>query len=351
MRLGHHGREQVGDIVVALELQHLGIDQDQAAFARGEAIEQRKQDAVQPHRLARAGGAGHQQVRHGGKVGHDRLARDVLAQDDRQAALVRGIGFGRGTLLQRYGLPVGIGQLDAHHRLARNGGDARADRAHVAGDILRQPDHPAGLHPRRGLQLVHGDHRAGAYGGDLSLDVEIVEHVFQQAGIALQRQLVELGRGGRRRVGQQVEAGQLIFVEQVLLARGAGELRRLGRPGGIGDLGRAPGGIFGGGRRAGLGLRLLALRHEGQRRAAGQCGRALEQVGQSEQLRPVDREDAAHQHRPARQAGQREGKDGPALLGFGQAPGQRLNRALAQQAGDAAQRRRKTAAGRGEAQR
>ncbi len=183
------------NIVVALQLQHLGIDQDQAAFFGREAVEQRQQDAVEADRFTRTGGTRDQQMRHGGKIGDDRFAGDILAQNDRQAALGIGkIGAG-GQFLQHDHLAVGIGQFDAHHGLARNGRDARADRAHIAGDIFGQADDAAGLDAGRRFQFVHGDDRAGANGGDLALHVEIVEHGFEQAGVALQRHLVELGRG------------------------------------------------------------------------------------------------------------------------------------------------------------
>src|SRR3546814_6950845 len=70
--------------VLFRSFEHLGIDQDQPAFGGREAIEQAQEDAVEPHRLARARGPRHQQMRHRGKIDHHRLARNVLAEDDRQ---------------------------------------------------------------------------------------------------------------------------------------------------------------------------------------------------------------------------------------------------------------------------
>ena len=50
------------------------------------------------------------------------------------------------------------------------------------------------LMPRRGLELVHRHDRAGPDLDDLALDVEIVEHAFEQPRIALQRGLVDRPR-------------------------------------------------------------------------------------------------------------------------------------------------------------
>ena len=52
VRLGNDLGEQMRDVVVALQLQHLRIDQDQAAFSGREAIKQRQQDCIEANRLA-----------------------------------------------------------------------------------------------------------------------------------------------------------------------------------------------------------------------------------------------------------------------------------------------------------
>ena len=110
---------------------------------------------------------------------------------------------------------VGVGQLDAHH--ASCPGSAR--RAREIALMLRamssaRPITRLALMPGRGLELVHRHHRAGAHRGDLALDVEVVEHVLEQARVALERELVELG--AVRPAGlEQVEARQLVAVTQI----------------------------------------------------------------------------------------------------------------------------------------
>jgi hypothetical protein len=70
----------VRDAVVDAEFQHLRVDHDEAALIRRQAIEDRQDHGVDADRLARAGGAGDQQVGHLGQVGDVGLAADGLAQ-------------------------------------------------------------------------------------------------------------------------------------------------------------------------------------------------------------------------------------------------------------------------------
>jgi hypothetical protein len=56
-----------------------------------------------PTELARAGGAGHQQVRHPCQVGHHRVAGDVLAQRHGQRGSALGIDLQAEDLGQPYG--------------------------------------------------------------------------------------------------------------------------------------------------------------------------------------------------------------------------------------------------------
>ena len=64
LHVGDDRREQVRDALVDRQLEHLRVDQDQAHVARLGLVEQRQDHRVDADRLARAGGAGDQQVRH-----------------------------------------------------------------------------------------------------------------------------------------------------------------------------------------------------------------------------------------------------------------------------------------------
>ena len=82
LRVGDRLGEQVRQTVVLAHLDLLGVDEDQPHLVGRRAHQQRRDDAVDAARLARAGGPGDQQVRRGGQVEEHRLAGDVLADGD-----------------------------------------------------------------------------------------------------------------------------------------------------------------------------------------------------------------------------------------------------------------------------
>ena len=111
---------------------------------------------------------------------------------------------------QAHRLALRIGQLDADHAAPGDGRDARRQRRHVAGDVVGKLDHPAGLDAAGRLQLVHGDDRAGADLDDVAADVEVLEHAFEQARVALEPGAVDLRSAllrRRRRAGRASAAG------------------------------------------------------------------------------------------------------------------------------------------------
>jgi len=63
------------------------LDHDHAALLGRHLVEQREDECVDTHRLARAGGAGDEQVGHARQVGNDRLTANGLAQANGQLAL------------------------------------------------------------------------------------------------------------------------------------------------------------------------------------------------------------------------------------------------------------------------
>ena len=220
LHVGDHRRQQVGDAVVDGQLQHLGIDEDQAHLLGAGVVEDGQQHGVERHRLAGAGGAGHQQVRHACQVGHHRLAADVLAQ---------GQGQGRGRLLegaraqhlrQPHRLAHLVGHLQADGGAARNHlHHAHADGRQGAGQVLGQVGDLAHLHPRRRLQLEAGDHGARVHRHHFDADAEVGQLELHLARHGLQRlvgQAVGVGLGlvqqGQRRqlaVGLDLEQGHL----------------------------------------------------------------------------------------------------------------------------------------------
>ena len=233
LRLGDDRRQQMRNVVVDRQLQHLGVDHDEAAFLRRQAVEQRQDHRVQRDRLARARGAGDQQVRHARQVDDLRHAADVLAQDQRQLAAGPLEALGAHELPQVDRLALVVGQLDADHVGARDHGDADRDRAHRPGDVVGQPDHAAGLGARGRRQLVAGHHRAGPDLDDLAAHPEVLQHRLQEPGVLLQG--VAVHRPVARvfgRVGQQAQRRGLVVARagegETLLVRLLRTLARLG---------------------------------------------------------------------------------------------------------------------------
>ena len=123
LHVGDHWGEQMRDPLVDGELKHLGVDEDEPNAVGWRVIQKRQQHGIDAHRLARARGARHQQVRHLCKVHHSRPARDVFAQGERQACATFLKGPGSDDLRETHGLASGVGQLQPHEVLARDGLD------------------------------------------------------------------------------------------------------------------------------------------------------------------------------------------------------------------------------------
>ena len=162
LHVDNHGVHQVRDPLVLRELDLLGIDQDQLHLVGPPGHQDRQDHRVQADRLAGAGPAGHQKVGHFGQVVHERHALGVLAQEQRDAAVVESPVHPRDDIAQPDHVAVVVGHLDADRRLARDrcddpdARDRQGDRQVVGqADDLR--DAQAGLE----LDLELGDDRPG----------------------------------------------------------------------------------------------------------------------------------------------------------------------------------------------
>ncbi len=202
LHVGDHGGQQVRDAFVDAQLEHLRVDEDHAHVARLGLVQQAQDHRVDADRLARAGGAGHQAVRHLRQIGDHRRADDVLAEAERE--LRRGVVVGRRAedLGQANDLPLRVRQLERHRRAPGDRLD-HADRhqAERAREVLRQVDDLRALHAGRGLDLVARDHRARRRGDDAHVDTEVLQLLLDQARRHLQRlgrDRLDLGRAPHR---------------------------------------------------------------------------------------------------------------------------------------------------------
>ena len=203
-RIDYHRHEQMRDVLVDRQFEHLGIDQDEAHVVGGRVEENRRDHRVDRHRLAGPGRARDQQMRHHREIGRHRTSRNILAERDRELAASGRELFGLHDLAQINLLALAIGNLDSDHRLARHRGlDSHGGCAQRHREIVGQVHDLAHLDSRAGLELVHRDHRPRLDLDHAPLDTEIVELLLQHARAALERGLVDVRMFGRRHIEQR----------------------------------------------------------------------------------------------------------------------------------------------------
>ena len=196
------------DAVIDRQFQHLRVDHDEFAAVGRHPVQDRQDHRVDADRLAGAGGAGDQQMRHLGEVGQYRLARDVLAEDQRQPPRMLFVDRRIEQFAQVDGLGSAVRQFDADHAAPRHDRDAHRNGAHRAGDVVSEPDDARGLDAGRRLELVQGHDRTRADLHDLAAYPVIFEHGFEHARVFFERLLVDRGGLGGRRPLQDVERRQ-----------------------------------------------------------------------------------------------------------------------------------------------
>ena len=178
-QIDHDRREQMRHAVVRRQLHALGIDHQEAQFVGREVRHQARDDGVDAHALARAGGARDQQVRHRRQIGRNGLPGHILPQRDGQRAFVLHLleGFAFDHIAQGHRGDFVVGHFNAHDVLARHrrfdadglGGQRqrqivgqRRDLADLHFGDLAAALHKARLHAelRDGRPAIHFDHFA-----------------------------------------------------------------------------------------------------------------------------------------------------------------------------------------------
>ena len=175
--------------LVHRQLEHLRIDQDQAHLARLGLVEQRQDHRVDRDRLAGAGRAGDQQVRHPREIDDHRPCRRCPCRA--RASARRACRCTSSTTGSRPACTIcrfGFGSSSAHARLAGNRLDD-ADRHHRqrAREVLHQVDDLRALDADRRLDLVARDHRARIRREHPHLHAEVGELALDQARRELER--------------------------------------------------------------------------------------------------------------------------------------------------------------------
>ena len=147
--------------VVISELHDLRVNQNQLHLVRIRFIDKTRDDTVDANRLARAGRARDQQMRHGLQIRNDRVAADILADCEGDLGLalferLRVNDFAQSD--HRYRI---IFDLDANCRFARNRRfNTNRLCLQVQRDIVSKPYDAADLHADRRLNLITRDRRS-----------------------------------------------------------------------------------------------------------------------------------------------------------------------------------------------
>ena len=199
LHVGDDRVHQVRDPLVLRKLDLLGVDQDHLDLVGALGHEDREDHGVQADRLARPGAAGHQQVGHLGQVEDQGLALDVLAQEERDAALLGSAADAVDHVAQPDDVAVVVGNFDADGRLARDRGhDPHAGHRQGDGQVVGQAHDPRDPQTGLELDLELGDHRAGVDLDDADLVAEIEQGPLQEHGPGMDLGLVLLDRERRR---------------------------------------------------------------------------------------------------------------------------------------------------------
>ena len=179
LRARDDGREEVRHRLEVAELDPLRVDEDQPHVVGRRAQEDGREERVEAARLARAGGAGDEQVRHAREVGPDGGAGDVLAEPDGDRARRRGQRLE--DVAERDEVRREVRQLDADRLLA---GDRREDpdlgRGERVREVVLQRRDLGDLRPRRELQLVARHARARDLADHRRLDAEVRERLHEE---------------------------------------------------------------------------------------------------------------------------------------------------------------------------
>ena len=191
-----------------VELDPLRVDEDHAHLVRRGLHQDRGEDRVDAPRLARAGGAGDQDVRHLRQVGPDRVAVDALAEPADQ-----GRGLRRPALVDvaEADQPAAlVRHLDPDRLLARDRReDADVGRGQCVGEVAGELGHLLHLGAGREPQLVAGHVRPADDADDPGLHPEVPEGLDQLAADGLL--IARVGAGvGLLSLVEQLHRGRLV---------------------------------------------------------------------------------------------------------------------------------------------
>ena len=175
-------------------------------------IEQAHDHGVDGDGFARAGGAGDEDVGHGGEVGGDDAAVDVFAHGEGEARFGLGEGFAFEHVAEVDGFAFVVGDLDADGAFAGHALDEDALGAHGEAEVVGEAGDAGVFDAGFGLELVGGDHGAGVDVLDLAADVELGALFDEYAGFVAEIVFADnlgTGAGIEQGAGRELEAADV----------------------------------------------------------------------------------------------------------------------------------------------
>ncbi len=177
----------MGDAIVLRQLHDFGVDEEELDVLGAGTEEQAHDDAVDTDGFTAARAARNEQVGHLAQVGHLGHTGNVLAQGNAQGrshpqerlALKHAADINRSLFV--------VGHLDAHGRLARDGGlHAHIRHGQIQGDVIGQRGDAADLDARHGLHLIPGDRGPAGNIQHSGADPKALQRVHQLLGVGLE---------------------------------------------------------------------------------------------------------------------------------------------------------------------
>ena len=154
----------------------LGVNEQQLHVLGLGAVQQTDENAVEAHAFARARSTRHKQMRHAGEVGHNGLARYVLAQNHGQGAATLAEGFAGCQFPEIDGFAVIVGYFNTHGIRTGNGRlNTHGHGLERQRQIIAEVGNAAHADARCRAHLVHGYHGARGDVHKLTLNVKIAQ--------------------------------------------------------------------------------------------------------------------------------------------------------------------------------
>jgi hypothetical protein len=212
-RFGDDGDDEVGEAVVHLKLNDLGIDQDEAKIVGAKSVKEAEEESVDADRFSGAGGAGDEGVRKIGQVVDQCRPVNVLSEGNGEMG-GGGVPLGTFDEIAEEDFDFrGVGDLDGDRVATGNGGEnVDAFRLHRSGKIAFEITDSFHADAGGGVEFVASDGGAAGDVAGADLDIEVGERLDDSLLVGLKFVLGEGGANVFFRFLKKIDGGEFVFV-------------------------------------------------------------------------------------------------------------------------------------------